>query len=476
MSKIKQSVRNFVDNHPRINNLFRKFYNPKFYFEGEIFQDKPVNFYRTSTGCYYLPVDAINDEIANYIKSNLFFEPEIVEIAKEYIDQGSTVLDIGANFGQMSLLFSQVVGADGQVFSFEADDYVYQILIKNIYANKCANIRPFLGEVYNITGKDIIYHPLDFKGFRSYASQGLGSNAVRGKIVKSIAIDDLNIRDCISFMKVDIQASNLFALHGAVETIKKHKMPIVFEFEQQSHKEFQTSFQDYVDFADSISYRFERTIYKTNYLIVPNNNKIFAVSQFQSSPEKNILKSQVVNSEIISPYPTGLCKMLKTKSECNECTSFLYSNGFKSCSTQAKDWDLAHILPHIKDGNFLDMGSCGSVILENLSMNRFQGELYGVDLREPYIPCKNVKYVIGDLMDTKLPSGFFKNITCLSVIEHEVNFAKFANEASRLLEKHGRLFVTFDYWNPKLNPRIKLFGLNWQPLDQRSCSGINFRM
>jgi hypothetical protein len=75
-------------------------------------------------------------------------------------------------------------------------------------------------------------------------------------------------------------------------------------------------------------------------------------------------------------------------------------------------------------------------------------------------------------MDTKLPSGFFKNITCLSVIEHEVNFAKFANEASRLLEKHGRLFVTFDYWNPKLNPRIKLFGLNWQPLDKEAVQEL----
>jgi len=33
--------------------------------------------------------------------------------------------------------------------------------------------------------------------------------------------------------------------------------------------EFGTSFQDYVDFVNSISYRFEKTVLNINYLIVP---------------------------------------------------------------------------------------------------------------------------------------------------------------------------------------------------------------
>jgi Methyltransferase FkbM domain len=75
-------------------------------------------------------------------------------------------------------------------------------------------------------------------------------------------------------MKVDIQGSDLFALRGAVETIKRHRMPILFEFEQQFQAEFGTSFQDYVDFVNSISYRFEKVVLvprplSINYLIVP---------------------------------------------------------------------------------------------------------------------------------------------------------------------------------------------------------------
>ena len=79
----------------------------------------------------------------------------------------------------------------------------------------------------------------------------------------------ININTPISFMKVDIQGSDLFALRGAVDTIKRHRMPIIFEFEQQFQAEFGTSFQDYVDFVNSISYRFERLVMDINYVIVP---------------------------------------------------------------------------------------------------------------------------------------------------------------------------------------------------------------
>ena len=72
-------------------------------------------------------------------------------------------------------------------------------------------------------------------------------------------------------MKVDVQGSDLFAMQGAVETIKRNKMPILFEFEQQFQEQFGTTFQDYVEFVDSIGYKFASTVNLTNYLIVPKN-------------------------------------------------------------------------------------------------------------------------------------------------------------------------------------------------------------
>lgn len=173
----------------------------------------------------------------------------------------------------------------------------------------------------------------------------------------------------------------------------------------------------------------------------------------------------------IDDIPNSLvskCKFLKTQQEIEDCTKFLGKYGFYSHNLTCKDWDLAHIIPEIAAGNFLDMGSSDSYILKNIALKKINGELYGIDLRKPDVPIKGVKYIVGDLVDTKLPDRFFKNITCLSVIEHGVDYIKFATEASRLLEEGGRLFVTFDYWNPKVVPPIKMYGLDWKPLDEQS--------
>lgn len=462
---IKHIIKELTDKIPLLKRVRKKLYSPVFWLDNPRFSQQPLNYFQTQVGNYFLPVNVpINDPIACCMKNGLVFEPQIVDIANQYIENGSIVLDIGANFGQMSLLFSQAVGNNGQVFAFEADDYIYHILLKNLMANNCHNVRAFFGAVYDVSDKDMIYPLQDFDKFCSYGSFGISPNATIGRKIRSIAIDDLNIRDHISFVKIDVQGSDLFALRGAVETIKRHQMPILFEFEQRFQDEFHTSFQDYVDFVDSISYRFERTVNDINFLIVPDTRKVFAMPTVPEQLDSEY--SQVANTSFLPPIPTGLCKILRHKSEISLSTDFLHRNGLIVNLAECKDWDLAHFLPLINDGNFLDMGSSDSYILKNLSLRRINGALYGIDLREPTFPLKDVKYSVGDLMDTKLPSEFFKNITCLSVIEHGVDFARFAKEASRLLENGGRLFVTFDYWHPKINSDVKLYGLDWQLLDE----------
>ncbi len=237
------------------------------------FQHKPLKFYETPIGNYYLPADAINDVIAIQMRQGEFFEPAIANVARQYIKEDSIVLDVGANFGQMSLMFSQLVGKNGQVLSFEADDYIFYILEQNIKANNCHNIKPFLRAVYSKTGEIMLYPVQDFKRFDSYGSYGIDPNATEGRQIETIAIDDLKIDREVSFMKVDVQGSDLFAMQGAIETIKKYKMPIIFEFEQQFQKEFNTCFQDYLDFIASINYKVEEVIDGINYLITPDSRK-----------------------------------------------------------------------------------------------------------------------------------------------------------------------------------------------------------
>lgn len=228
-----------------------------------------LEYYETPLGKFYLPSNAPDDVIVNCIKSGRIFEPEVVETARKFITKGSIALDVGANFGQMSMLFSEMVGDDGIVYSYEADDFVFEILKKNFEANRCKNIEPIFGAVFNESGKDLFFPKQDFRRFPAYGSYGIDPNACTGRTVSSVMIDDIVFAKPISFMKVDVQGSDLFAMQGAVKTIRQHRMPILFEFEQQFQDEFGTSFKDYVEFVDSIDYEFAEVVYQINYLVTP---------------------------------------------------------------------------------------------------------------------------------------------------------------------------------------------------------------
>jgi len=234
-----------------------------------------LNLYETATGKYYLPADAHQDIIANAIINGDIFDTDIYEVAKQYIKPGTDVLELGSNFGQMAILFSRLLKGNGTVHAFEADDFIFEILKKNIAVNDCTNIQAHFGAVHDKSGETLNFPVQDFDRFGTYGSYGIDykSKSPQTRQVKTLTIDELKFERPVSFMKIDVQGGDLFALKGAVETIKKHKMPIIFEYEYLFEDELGLSFQEYVDFVKSINYKFEKVILGQNFLIVPNDYK-----------------------------------------------------------------------------------------------------------------------------------------------------------------------------------------------------------
>ena len=154
------------------------------------------------------------------------------------------------------------------------------------------------------------------------------------------------------------------------------------------------------------------------------------------------------------------CEVLKTKSEIDRSSQFLREQGLILNECDAKNWDLAHILPRMGNGNILDMGCQGSIVLDNALRLGLSGDKVGIDLVA--LPSRNgIRLIQGDLTDTRLPAGHFDYLTCLSVIEHGVDVRAFVAECARLLKPGGKLFLTFDYWDPKIPTNLRIFGLEW---------------
>lgn len=93
-------------------------------------------------------INGLNEKLFYERSQHLFFlfkptikyEENIQNKVKKHIQNGSLIFDIGANIGQYSLMFSNLVGQSGKIFSFEPDYKNFSFLQFNVNINKCHNV------------------------------------------------------------------------------------------------------------------------------------------------------------------------------------------------------------------------------------------------------------------------------------------------------------------------------------------------
>ena len=78
--------------------------------------------------------------------------PNSINKLKDFIEPDTIVLDLGANFGQMSILWSKCK-PNIKVYAFEASKYVFSILKKNVNLNS-ANVEAINALVGNETNDE----------------------------------------------------------------------------------------------------------------------------------------------------------------------------------------------------------------------------------------------------------------------------------------------------------------------------------
>jgi FkbM family methyltransferase len=141
-----------------------------------------------------------------------------------FAEKDDIVLDIGGCWGDTALYFASKVGEDGKVYSFEFIPENIKIFQRNMSLNPCLKKRINLVQnpVSNIFGHKVYY--LD-NGPGSFISNKPleGSNSGESE---TISIDDFVMRNNISkidFIKMDIEGAEIFALEGAINTIRRFK-------------------------------------------------------------------------------------------------------------------------------------------------------------------------------------------------------------------------------------------------------------
>jgi FkbM family methyltransferase len=191
----------------------------------------------------------------NWEVDSLFTEKILTNLSK-IIKPNSTVIDIGAHTGNMSIAYS--LFAD-KVLSFEPNPAVFEILEKNSQLNP--NIHPFNYAISDEEGP-LTFHYSDYGfcngGFATRTQFGIGVTGHKVPIdvwginlEKFVKEENINI-DNLSLIKIDAEGHDKDILKTLTNIINTHQPIIITEIYTGSSKE---EINELIQIINSLGYK-----------------------------------------------------------------------------------------------------------------------------------------------------------------------------------------------------------------------------
>lgn len=154
-------------------------------------------------------------------------EPEM-QVIKQLVKKGSTVLDVGANFGVYSKLLSGLVGSEGKVYAFEPIPEVQKFLANNLKQCSILNVELLPFALADYSGEAHFHLPkFSHSGVNYYEGHLTQENGDIKVQVRSL--DELNLNEKVSFIKCDVEGAELEMLKGSEKLLRKDKPIIILE-------------------------------------------------------------------------------------------------------------------------------------------------------------------------------------------------------------------------------------------------------
>ncbi|MCI5196119.1 MAG: FkbM family methyltransferase [Candidatus Electrothrix sp. AW5] len=175
----------------------------------------------------------LNTDIGNVLFFEGCFEEEEIDFVSDrlkLIDK-PVILDIGANIGLHSLIWSFRFESRSEIYAFEPSKYTRDILKRNIKINKkCSNIKVIPLAVSNCCGTTFFFDADD----NAYSSL---KNTERKNIKEKYKVDTITIDKFVAdnnmkkidFLKVDVEGFETEVIEGAKKCLSKFTPDVFIE-------------------------------------------------------------------------------------------------------------------------------------------------------------------------------------------------------------------------------------------------------
>jgi FkbM family methyltransferase len=140
-----------------------------------------------------------------------------VAMMRGFVREGGTVIDVGANIGDLTVPLARMTGPSGRVFAIESHPENFNVLCANLALNGIRNVKPINAFVATSDAVDT-------------SSAVFGPDAFTGSTwqPRFIALDALEIEAC-DLLKVDVDGKELDVLRSGAMQIERFRPTLYFE-------------------------------------------------------------------------------------------------------------------------------------------------------------------------------------------------------------------------------------------------------
>ena len=158
------------------------------------------------------------------------YEPWETGFFTALLQEGMTVIDVGAHVGWYTLLAAKAVGPNGRVFAFEPEPMNYQFLARNVAVNRCLNVETVRKAVSDHCGQSTLVLSASNPGGH-YLETGRHQP---GSIVVHTTTLDVFFEpypNPIHLLKLDAEGAELLVWRGMRQLLRRHgELRIMMEF------------------------------------------------------------------------------------------------------------------------------------------------------------------------------------------------------------------------------------------------------
>ena len=249
-----------------------------------------------------------NDLLAiGSIQKQIEWEPHITKFMElcNHNFKLSNVIDVGANFGYHSLIFSKNI--NGNVYAFEPQPQNYKLLKNNIENNKIKNIIH-----YNLAcGNDNLKVKMPIVNTSKKINMGDFTPNFTNEhyeLIDTKTLDEMDFPK-IDLIKIDVQGWEKNVINGSKELLNKYKPILIVEFEQHQLIKTNTSCEELFKLIRNNNYYIFYLEYKypSDHVCIHNDN----LEHFRKTM-KDYIKPNTTNNNINNNLGHGVTEKIST--------------------------------------------------------------------------------------------------------------------------------------------------------------------